>query len=493
LWVAHEVTVEFVDRPTHLKESAMSVANATASAVFSTSAPRASRCRIWLTHSGVAGCLALASSLPAMAQSSPDLGAAAPYAVLGTNVVATSGTVTCTDTGPGTAINGDVGTTFNTITNTGCTITGVVDAPVSATVVADFNAAYSGIDAANVCTGVIPTVTSTLAPGVYCSAAGTTLGAGVILTLDGNASDVWVFRVGTGGLGALTLTNAQVVMANSANACNVFWKTAEAATLTNSDFVGTILSGAAISMSNGSWLGRGLATTDVTITDAAPLTFAGCAAAASVTVSKDFSDNNPAPVSINLGCTSGTVDATPLNASEGAPAVFTVTGADLVGTTCTATETVPFGYVANQANCAGVSLGGSCTITNTVNLGVDTITVNKDFIPNSTAAVLVSLTCTSGTVTSTPLPASEAAPAIFNVTGAIPGATCAATETVPAGYLADQSGCASVALNGNCTVINSLVAGAPTSLPMNSTWTLLLLVGFLVLLGGTAIHVATRS
>jgi hypothetical protein len=226
----------------------------------------------------LAALMALTLMAPAAAQLAPDLGTAAPYAILGTNVVPTVGTVTCTDTGPGTAINGDVGTTFNGgITNTMCTITGAIDSPIAASVVSDFNAAYSAIDAANPCTNVIPTTTSTLAPGVYCSVAGTTIGAGVILTLDGDASDTWVFRVGTGGLGALTLTSAQVVMAGAADACNVFWKTADAATLTNSDFVGTILSGAAISMSSGSWFGRALATTDVTITDAAPLTFAGCA------------------------------------------------------------------------------------------------------------------------------------------------------------------------------------------------------------------------
>src|SRR5512146_3310979 len=104
----------------------MSVANATPHAVLGTAAPAVSRSRIRLRHLGVGGCLAMASSLPATAQSPPDLGTAAPFAVLGTNVVATSGTVTCTDTGPGTAINGDVGTTFNTITNNGCTITGAV-------------------------------------------------------------------------------------------------------------------------------------------------------------------------------------------------------------------------------------------------------------------------------------------------------------------------------------------------------------------------------
>ena len=228
------------------------------------------------SSAGFAILLSWAHTTPALAAVAPSLGTAATYAVLGTNIVPTSGTVTCTDTGPGTAINGDVGTTANSITNSSCTIVGAIDTPVAASVVTDFNAAYSGLDALNPCTGVIPTVTSTLGPGVYCSNAGTTIGAGVILTLSGSASDVWVFRVGTGGLGALTLTDAQVVMDGAARACNVYWKTAEAATLTRSDFVGTILSGTAITMTDGSWFGRGLATTDVAVTNAAPLTFAGC-------------------------------------------------------------------------------------------------------------------------------------------------------------------------------------------------------------------------
>jgi hypothetical protein len=325
----------------------------------------------------------LALLLPASqssAQVAPSLGAAEPYALLGTNVVATSGTVTCTDTGPGTSINGNVGTTFNTITNNGpCTITGSIDAPVAAQVVTDFNAAYNSVDAANaICTGVIPTTTTSLAPGVYCSAAGTTIGAGVTLTLNGSASDVWVFRVGTSGLGALTLTDANVVMGGAALACNVYWKTAEAATLTRSNFVGTILSGDAITMTNGGWVGRGLASTDVTVTDAAPMTFAGCGSGSpsTITVNKDFIPNSGVPVSMSLTCTSGTVAVTPLNAAEGAPAVFTVNGAT-AGTTCTATEVVPFGYTANQLACVGVALGGSCTVTNTLSDGTGIPTLSQ--------------------------------------------------------------------------------------------------------------------
>ena len=224
----------------------------------------------------------LLTPICALAQVAPNLGTTAPFAVLGANAIPTIGTVTCTDTGPGIGIFGQVGTTFaGGITNTGCTITGPVVAPVGAGVVADFNTALAAIDAANpACTGVIPIVSTVLPPGVYCSAAGTTIGAGVTITLLGNASDVFIFRVGTGGLGALTVTNAQFVLGGTTNACNVYFKSASATTVTDSAFVGTVLSGAAVTMTRGSWTGRAFATTDVTLTDPAP--FTGCAAAAAV-------------------------------------------------------------------------------------------------------------------------------------------------------------------------------------------------------------------
>lgn len=239
-----------------------------------------SACSRRTAHAGFAAFLL--ASAAAWAQVAPNLGTAAAFAVLGTNPIPTVGTVTCTDTGPGIGITGNVGTTFNSITNTGCTITGAIVAPVAASVVADFDAAFAAIDAQNpVCTGVIPTTTTVLPPGVYCSAAGTTMGAGVIITLAGTATDVWIFRVGTGGPGALTLTSAQVVMGGTALACNVFWKTSAGMTVTDSaSFVGTVLSGAAATMERTNWLGRIMASTDVTLTDPTPMTFAGCAAGA---------------------------------------------------------------------------------------------------------------------------------------------------------------------------------------------------------------------
>jgi hypothetical protein len=429
------------------------------------------------------GCAALflsAETAPVMAQGVvPPLGTAGSYMVLGTNAIPTSGTVTCTDTGPGGNLDGNIGTTFTSITNTGCTITGTIDAPVAGAVVTDFNNAYSALPGLNpTCDGVIPTTSTTIPPGVYCSAAGTTVGAGVIFTLDGNATDVWIFRVGTSGLGALTGNSFQVVMGGSAQPCNVFWWTAEAATMTDSSFLGTILSGSAISLTRGDYLGRALATTDVTVTDQAPMTFAGCAGPATITVEKDFLPDSPAPVAVALSCTSGTVMATPLAAAEGVPAVFDVGGA-AVGATCTATETVPLGYSADQTDCVDVPLGGTCTIVNTL-LG-NTVTVNKDFLPDSLATVQVDLTCTSGTVANTPLDVSETAPGVFVVNGATAGVTCTATETVPLGYTADETNCLIVPLGGSCTITNTLLS--EVAIPTLSTWAMVLLAMFLALAG----------
>ena len=89
-------------------------------------------------------------STSALAQVAPNLGTTAPFTVLGTNAIPIVGTVTCTDTGPGIGIFGQVGTTFpGGITNTGCTITGPIVAPVAAGVVADFSTARAAIDAQN--------------------------------------------------------------------------------------------------------------------------------------------------------------------------------------------------------------------------------------------------------------------------------------------------------------------------------------------------------
>ena len=120
----------------------------------------------------------------------------------------------------------------------------------------------------------------------------------------------------------------------------------------------------------------------------------------------------------------------------------------------------PQGYmVVFKANLvSGDSAIIRATISDAPGTGNDTFTVYKDFSDNSSASVSVSLSCSSGTVTNNPQLASEASAAQFNISGAVPGTSCTAIESVPSGYTADQSDCQNGdPLNGSCTIVNNLV------------------------------------
>jgi Ice-binding-like len=212
-----------------------------------------------------------AGSLLAKA-SAPSLGDAATFAVLSAAPNG-AGAVTCT----GATITGNVGSSgpFASVVNTGCTIIGTIVAPVSSQVIADFNNTYEAV-ADESCdrflTGTLAGVT--LPPGVYCFAAAATLTG--TLTLSGPSDGAWLFKIGTSGTGALTGTNFSVVMSAGTTPCNVTWWVAQAATMTTSQFVGTILAGADITVTSGTtgtFDGRALAKAGVTITGG---TLTGC-------------------------------------------------------------------------------------------------------------------------------------------------------------------------------------------------------------------------
>ncbi|MCJ7564378.1 MAG: ice-binding family protein [Candidatus Aminicenantes bacterium] len=207
---------------------------------------------------------ALLSGAPfhaALAPTAPDLGTAARFAVLG------GPAVTLTDA----TVKGDVGVNTGTaVTLTRSTILGTIHAgdAVAQQAYSDFLDAYAAL-AAEPCgtylTGTLDGVT--LPPGVYCFDAAAVLTGQ--LTLDGPSDGIWIFKIGTSGTGALTATNFSVVM-SSGETCNnnVYWWTAEAATLTDSVFIGSILSGAAITVTRGSLDGQALAKAAVTLTGA---------------------------------------------------------------------------------------------------------------------------------------------------------------------------------------------------------------------------------
>lgn len=206
-----------------------------------------------------AALLSAVSFHAAFAQTAPALGSAASFAVLA------GPAVTCTDS----TINGDVGSGLpgSAITETNCTINGTVhqDDATAIAAYSDFLSAYDAL-ALEPCsvtlTGTLAGVT--LAPGVYCFDAAATLTGQ--LTLNGPANGVWIFKIGTIGTGALTGTNFSVVMSGGGQSCNVYWWVAQAATMTTSNFQGTILAGAATTFTGGSLIGRDLAKAAATLT-----------------------------------------------------------------------------------------------------------------------------------------------------------------------------------------------------------------------------------
>jgi hypothetical protein len=173
--------------------------------------------------------------------------------------------VTCTNS----TVTGDLGVDSSTgfITQTTCPVTGTGTVyspgdPAAQAAYDDFLDAYTTLNS----TTCDETLTGTLAgvpltPGVYCVDAVAKTGT---LTLDaeGDANAQFIFLVA----GALTGTNFNVVMTNGGDLCNVYWQTDGATTLTTSNVVGTVLSGAAITVTGGTFDGGLLATDAATLT-----------------------------------------------------------------------------------------------------------------------------------------------------------------------------------------------------------------------------------
>src|SRR5438445_3382177 len=88
-----------------------------------------------------------------------------------------------------------------------------------------------------------------------------------------------------------------------------------------------------------------------------------------------------------------------------------------------------------------------------------TLQVSKVYSDANTAAVTVTLTCSSGSATGSPASVAPGSPHTFTVTGLSSGSTCSALETpVPSGYF--QSGCFGVSLSAggaqSCTITNTV-------------------------------------
>ena len=201
----------------------------------------------------------LGGASPAWAQ--VPLGTASNFAVLG------GAGVTCTDS----TITGVVGSLLTVIPTPTCSIVGPThqgDATANQAF-NDFALAYEELAAVPCPTDAERNLSGdlggkVLSPGVYCIS-----GVGLLtsqLTLNGPSDGIWIFKATT----SLTPIGGSVVMAGGGQASNVYWQTGTAVSLDNTDFVGNVLAGSAITFTGvgSSLVGRALAKTAVTMTGA---------------------------------------------------------------------------------------------------------------------------------------------------------------------------------------------------------------------------------
>jgi hypothetical protein len=193
-----------------------------------------------------------------------------PFRVLATSPfrVLANAAITCTNGN----ITGDIGTfrspgESGSITLTSCPTRGAhVGTVASKQTFSDFVKSYNVIGTSPceaTMTGTLAGVT--LTPGVYCFDAAATLTG--TLTLNGPSTGFWIFKIGILGAGALTGTNFTVITTGGAQACNVIWWVRQAATMTDSNLIGHVLTGTAITLTNGVFTGNAWAQSDVTITN----------------------------------------------------------------------------------------------------------------------------------------------------------------------------------------------------------------------------------
>lgn len=453
--------------------------------------------------------LGFTSPVSVLAATTPSLGAAASYGVLGSTYT----------NGSTTTVNGDVGFT-----------TGPSVAPLGAHTYYGSGAPYAtaGIDqgsalsslASQACTftfanGAVDLATDTThgpigvyTPGVYCTGApgAASIGTGGI-TLSG--SGTYIFRIN----GALTTVANSVVTLAGASACDVFWTPTASTTLgANSTFVGTDIDASGITVgSTVNWTGRALAFGGTVTTDTDTITAPTCGAPLVIPPTSTLATLHVVKQVVNNS--GGTAIASNFNLHvklsgvevAGSPAIGIVapgTSYSLAAGTYVVSEdatTLPyaqsFSGACNSSGSVTLSAGNDVTCT-VVNDDIEAVVV----LPASITVIktVINDNGKTRTVASFPLFV-NGTPVISGVTTVFPVGAYVVTETSDSNYTrtfsgdCDVNGSLSLVAGNNktCTITNNDIApvfvpGLPTTgfppQEKSAPWNIIIPAGILVTL-----------
>ena len=279
-----------------------------------------------------------------------------------------------------------------------------------------------------------------LVPGVYCFSS--TVNNSGALTLNGSATDVWVFKIGTA---LVTGPGSSVV--GTGGKCNVFWQVGSSATLdTTTTFRGTIIALESITLNNGATLdGRALARNgSVTLINNSfnnTVDPSGCAGGPPVGGVGASSTFNPAPIILG-GVSTKTISLSNADASDATITSFT--------------DNLPTGLVIATPSNASNTCGGALSAP----VGGSTVSMTGGTIPHAVSGIAGACTIT------------------LNVTAVTTGTYA---NTLPAGALVTSNGTNAAA----SSAVLSVFSGA---IPTLSQWAMIALTVLLALAGFAAMR-----